>query len=57
VTIPLELELVDSLDELRADWKTLADKSGNVFATWEFISTWWRHFGPGREPIIVACRD
>jgi CelD/BcsL family acetyltransferase involved in cellulose biosynthesis len=57
VTIPSELELVCSLDELRADWTTLAEKSGNIFATWEFISTWWRHFVPGREPIIVACRD
>jgi len=57
VTISLEIEFVDSVDELRGSWTTLAEKSGNIFSTWEFISTWWRHFGPGRESIIVACRS
>jgi CelD/BcsL family acetyltransferase involved in cellulose biosynthesis len=52
----LEIEFVDSLDDLRAEWTMLAEKSGNIFSTWELVSTWWRHFGRGREPIVVACR-
>jgi CelD/BcsL family acetyltransferase involved in cellulose biosynthesis len=51
------LERVTELDNLRADWPALATASKNVFATWEWISTWWRHFGAGRTLAITACRD
>src|SRR6266511_1528963 len=52
----VEFEFLDSLDGLQGEWTPLAEKSGNIFSTWELISTWWRHFGAGREPIVVACR-
>ena len=39
------LEPLASLDGLQEDWTRLAERSGNIFATWEFASTWWRHFG------------
>jgi CelD/BcsL family acetyltransferase involved in cellulose biosynthesis len=48
--LPAELEL------LRDDWNRLAQASGNVFLTWEWAATWWRHFGEGREPILRALR-
>lgn len=53
----LLLEMVESLDELRAEWTRLAERGDNVFATWEWASTWWRHFGAGRQLRIVACRS
>lgn len=56
-TDALRVELVESLDELREDWTNLAERADNVFATWEWASTWWRHFGAGRPLSIVACRS
>ena len=50
-------ELVDRLDSLREEWTNLAEQGRNVFSTWEFASTWWEHFGAGRRPVTVGCRD
>ena len=54
---PLELSFVETLEELRDDWSRLAHDSKNLFATWEWISTWWRHFGRNGDRIIVSCRS
>lgn len=51
------LEQVPSLDALGAEWDELAERSGNLFATREWVSTWWRHYGRGRELAVTACRD
>ncbi len=48
-----ELELGAHDDE----WRSLAEESGTVFGTPEWISTWWRHFGAGRRLLLTACRD
>jgi CelD/BcsL family acetyltransferase involved in cellulose biosynthesis len=48
-----DLELGASDDE----WGMLAVEAGNVFATPEWMSTWWRHFGDGRRLLLSACRD
>ena len=53
----LRLELVPDLEKLRDEWATLAESTGNVFATWEWNSIWWRHFGEGRESLTTACRE
>ena len=52
----VRLEPLD-VDEANAEeWTALAQRAGNVFATWEWASTWWRHFGAGRRPLVTACR-
>ena len=38
------------------DWDRLAEESRNLFATREFLSCWWRHFGQG-SPEFTMCRD
>jgi CelD/BcsL family acetyltransferase involved in cellulose biosynthesis len=35
-------------------WKGLGHEAGNPFTTWEWASTWWRHFGAGREQRILG---
>ena len=35
----------------------MAQHGQNVFATWEFASTWWKHFGRGRTLLTVAGID
>lgn len=31
----------------------LAEQTGNVFATWEWASEWWKHFGAGKELLLL----
>jgi CelD/BcsL family acetyltransferase involved in cellulose biosynthesis len=54
---PLRVEVVEDLDELAAEWTRLGERSRNLFATWPWHSTWWRHFGSGRRLCIAVCRD
>lgn len=53
----LRLEPVGDVDALGAEWDSVADRVGNVFATREWIAAWWRHYGRGREWVVTACRD
>ena len=53
-----ELELrPEPFESLEADWVRLGELSGNVFATWEWASVWWRHFGDGARPLTASLRD
>lgn len=53
----LVLDRVSDIKELAEEWSLLAQRSGNVFATPEWIAAWWRHFGGGRELVLTGCRD
>jgi CelD/BcsL family acetyltransferase involved in cellulose biosynthesis len=53
----LSVETLGSIDALRGEWQELGLRTGNLFATWEWQSTWWRHFGGHRTPAAVALRD
>jgi len=55
--VGIRFELVDSLESLREEWMQLAEQGPNIFATWEFATTWWGHFGAGRRLLTVGCRD
>jgi CelD/BcsL family acetyltransferase involved in cellulose biosynthesis len=48
---------VEGLEALRDEWSELALRTANVFATWEWASTWWRHFGGGHRPLVTTCRS
>lgn len=45
--------------ELREPWTALIDESAEAtpFQTWEWQSTWWKHFGRGRRAHIVLVHD
>jgi CelD/BcsL family acetyltransferase involved in cellulose biosynthesis len=53
----MRLEIVGDLESIREDWTAAAERSGNIFATWEWAVTWWRHFGAGRPLLATVCRD
>jgi CelD/BcsL family acetyltransferase involved in cellulose biosynthesis len=53
----LRLEPVERIEALRDEWRELGRETGNVFATWEWQSTWWKHFGRSRPLAAAACRD
>jgi CelD/BcsL family acetyltransferase involved in cellulose biosynthesis len=53
----LELEPLGDLEALGDEWRPLAERTRNVFSTWEWARTWWRHFGDGREQSVVGWRE
>ncbi|MFY9531902.1 MAG: GNAT family N-acetyltransferase [Candidatus Acidiferrales bacterium] len=56
VTLILDMEGVASL---RDKWQPLLDQSrpNHVFMTWEWLFTWWKHFGRGRELFVLVVED
>jgi CelD/BcsL family acetyltransferase involved in cellulose biosynthesis len=52
----VELEHFTALEDAREEWPALAERSRNVFASWEWVTTWWRHFGGGRELAGAIAR-
>jgi CelD/BcsL family acetyltransferase involved in cellulose biosynthesis len=48
-------EPIAGLDAARGEWSGLAERSGSVFSTWEWASTWWQHFGAGRRLELLRC--
>jgi CelD/BcsL family acetyltransferase involved in cellulose biosynthesis len=51
------VEFVESLEPLGPEWAEQARLADNIFSTWEWCSTWWRHFGRGRRLSVGACRS
>lgn len=52
----LTLERICDLAALRADWVRLAERSGNVFGTWEWADAWCRHLGGDAQLEIGVLR-
>lgn len=53
----LTLEEIADLEPVASEWNDLAARARNVFATVEFLSTWWRHFGGDSDCHLVLARD
>jgi CelD/BcsL family acetyltransferase involved in cellulose biosynthesis len=52
-----ELETLSALEPLREEWTQVAARNRSVFKTWEWLSTWWDHFGRERELLVTAVRS
>ncbi|MGE0761158.1 MAG: GNAT family N-acetyltransferase [Pirellulaceae bacterium] len=49
---------VTSLEQwegLAAPWAEIARE--NPFASWEWLTTWWHHYGAGQQLCVLAVRD
>jgi predicted ATP-grasp superfamily ATP-dependent carboligase/CelD/BcsL family acetyltransferase involved in cellulose biosynthesis len=46
--------IAGGLAEARDTWTSLAERSRNIFSTWEWADVWWRHFGAGRELTVAV---
>jgi CelD/BcsL family acetyltransferase involved in cellulose biosynthesis len=53
----LTLEPLDGLAAAREEWTALAERAGNLFATWEWADAWWRVYGGERPLVLTGCRD
>ncbi len=53
----LALEPMGGFEAVEQEWRELATRSDNLFASWEWASTWWRHFGDGQPLHLTSCRS
>src|SRR5262245_7656565 len=59
---PLIVERLTRLDELRGlrgAWDKLLHEaeSTSVFQTWEWVTTWYEHFGSDQDMFVLTVRD
>jgi CelD/BcsL family acetyltransferase involved in cellulose biosynthesis len=53
-----DVEYVPSLDHVGPeDWHRLAKRAGHIYATREWLRTWWRHYGKARRQLIGLARS
>lgn len=50
---------VDEFESLREIWDELLEKSPdrNIYLTWEWLFTWWKHYGAGKGLNILLIQD
>jgi CelD/BcsL family acetyltransferase involved in cellulose biosynthesis len=53
----LTLERIDDLAGIAREWSELAERAGNIFATFEWADAWWGVYGENRPLLVTACRD
>lgn len=53
------ISTIEDFQALHLEWNELLERSGkeNVFLAFEWIFTWWKHWGAGRKLAIIAVRD
>jgi len=54
-----ELSEYNQFVDLREQWDDVLKKSKDdeLFSTWEWLSTWWKHYGKERELKILLAED
>jgi CelD/BcsL family acetyltransferase involved in cellulose biosynthesis len=53
----LRVTPLPEIERLQEPWLQLAPLNCNPFLSWEWSSTWWRHFGRDREQKVLGCHD
>lgn len=56
----MKVNEIEDFQLLKSEWNTLLRDSmvdDNIFLTWEWLSTWWKHFGKGRRQLILLVED
>ncbi|HYW04926.1 MAG TPA: GNAT family N-acetyltransferase [Gammaproteobacteria bacterium] len=58
----MDMEVVTDaagLHALRSDWDRLSgeDPLANVFTSWDWHASWWRHYGTGRRLQVLVARE
>jgi CelD/BcsL family acetyltransferase involved in cellulose biosynthesis len=55
----MRVTAVDNFNDflaLEEKWKKVLQQSNHtIFQTWEWLSTWWRHFGKGKRLLVLLA--
>jgi CelD/BcsL family acetyltransferase involved in cellulose biosynthesis len=53
-----EIKSYDNFLDLQSVWNSLLEVGGNsVFSTWEWLSTWWKHFGNEKKLVLLVAEE
>lgn len=52
---PYQLKVTDRVQSLRDEWLALGERVRHPFATCDWLSLWWRHFGRPRHRLTLIC--
>jgi CelD/BcsL family acetyltransferase involved in cellulose biosynthesis len=50
------VELVGDRARIADEWRYLAKSSQNLFASYEWTDSWWRHYGAAKQALTFLCR-
>lgn len=55
----VEINEFDQFLTMKETWNNVLNKTEdrNVFLTWEWLSTWWKHFGKGRNLVLLLVEE
>ena len=55
----LKVTEVNEFQSFQDKWNDSLNKSldNNVFSTWEWLSTWWKHFGKAKRLVILLIEE
>jgi CelD/BcsL family acetyltransferase involved in cellulose biosynthesis len=57
----LKIRVIDSYSDfiaMQEIWNSVLQKSNHtIFSTWEWLSTWWKHWGKNRNLLILLAED
>lgn len=53
----LQIGQINGFGDVGPGWSALAEASGNVFATPEWLTAWWSHFGGDQELRLHTVHD
>lgn len=55
----LELQRIDKLNDFETWWNQLLSRSldNHPFSTYEWLTSWWKHFGKGRELKLFTAEN
>lgn len=54
-----EIDDFSRFEDLKDKWNDTLTRSrdNDIFLTWQWLSTWWKHFGEGRKLRILLVKD
>lgn len=54
-----EISNLDEFESLRGTWNSILSKScdKNIFLTWEWLFTWWKHFSNNKKLCILVIEN
>jgi CelD/BcsL family acetyltransferase involved in cellulose biosynthesis len=54
----IEIDNYSDFLNLKKEWNTLLERcEHSVFSTWEWHSTWWKHFGSDKRLVLLLATD